>query len=251
MATMTTKQHVSFIDRVKATRSRLAELETNTGLAAQSGEADQELLNQWNAACRAWNWLRRDRGKRYADCTFDNYQITNDKQQRVVDKLREYAADPKNIENGVGVVLYGTKGCGKDHLLMALAHAMVGLHGICPLWVNGATLHTELKREDFDDPNRPSSLVRFGNDPRTAPILWVSDPLPPSGALSEYQQKLILEVIDRRYSSMLPTWTTMNVASGSEAEERLGAQAVDRLCHGSLVLACGWKSYRTVGEASS
>ncbi|WP_153559229.1 ATP-binding protein [Roseimaritima sediminicola] len=247
---MTTEATERFIDRVKAAQQKFNEIKTERGIAGRLDETDREVLSQWHVTNIAWKWLRKDRGKRYDGCTFDNYQITNSKQQKVVDKLREYAADRSNIENGRGVLLFGTKGAGKDHLLMALAHAMVGIHGLCPHWINGVTLHNDLKKRDFDGEDNSASVGRFTTKPEKTPILWVSDPLPPSGALSEYQQRLFFEIIDRRYSDMRPTWMTMNIENGSEAEARLGAQAVDRLCHGALVLACDWESYRKVGEAS-
>lgn len=241
---VSTEQQGRFIDRVHEAQRRFVD-----GRASDPGyrpsDEDVALMNQMSASSYMWNELRKDRGKRYSGCSFDNYAITNAKQQKVVDALKNYAADRSSIESGLGVMLFGTKGSGKDHLLMALAQEVVRNHGVCAYWINGVALHAELKRFDFNNINHNVNFGGINTTPASTPILWTSDPLPPSGALSEYQQRLLFEVIDTRYSQMLPTWLSLNVESGSEAESRMGAQSVDRLAHGALVLACNWPSYRS------
>jgi DNA replication protein DnaC len=224
-----------FIDRAKAVQEKLAKKEPLT-------REEEEVLKQHGHLSFFMQSLYSDRGKRYRDCRFENYEVSNDKQRKVVDELRAYAADRSNIDNGYGVVLFGPKGAGKDHLLMALAYEVAKRHGIATYWMNGCDLHDELKSKDFS--GHRVSFCNSAVSPTECPIFWTSDPLPPSGVLSEYQQRLLFAVIDERYSNMRPTWTTLNVAGGAEAEERMGAQNVDRLCHGSLVVSCDWPSYR-------
>lgn len=239
------EQPERFVDKAQAAQKRCDDARSARDTSYHPSREDAALMKKMGETFYMWNELKKDRGRRYAECTFDNYDITDAKQRKVVDALRGYAADRSNIENGVGVMLFGTKGSGKDHLLMALAREVVRNHGVCAYWMNGVSLHAELKRFDFDNKNINVCLGSIDTRPERTPIFWVSDPLPPSGALSEYQQRLLFEVIDMRYSDMLPTWMTMNVENGSEAETRMGAQNVDRLCHGALVLACDWPSYRS------
>ena len=78
-------------------------------------------------------------------------------------------------------------------------------------------------------------------------MLVLSDPVPPKGELSDYSESILYRIVDARYITMKPTWTTMNVASGEEADRRLGAPIVDRLRHGALCLSCDWPSFRTAG----
>jgi DNA replication protein DnaC len=242
---MEMKTEDTFDARAVAARQRYDEAYQSGKRGAGIVSKDDEIImRRHSEVCLMWKGLQEDRGRRYAGCTFDNYKITNDKQRKVVAKLRQYAADKSNFQNGVGVVLFGTKGAGKDHLLMALAYEVVKNYGVCAHWVNGVTLHADLKRDDFNNKDNSWDWGDVNSKPSKTPILWVSDPLPPSGALSEYQQRLLFQVIDDRYSQMLPTWLTMNVENGSEAEARMGAQNVDRLCHGALVIACDWESYR-------
>lgn len=245
------KREDRFIDRVHAAQKRYAEARSAGDTSFRPSDEDVWLMKRMSEANFMFGELKKDRGKRYADCSFENYKITNAKQRKVIDALRKYAADRSNIENGVGVMLFGTKGSGKDHLLMALAREVVRNHGDCAYWINGVALHAELKKFDFDNIQRNVCWGNINTRPERTPILWVSDPLPPTGALSEYQQRLLFEIVDMRYSQMLPSWWTMNVESGSEAEIRMGAQTVDRLAHGALVLACNWPSYRSSGKGAS
>lgn len=200
-------------------------------------EADRVIIKQAKAAATALESLRTSRGVRYRSCRFENYEIRHGAQREAVDLLLSYAADPATIETGAGVVLFGPVGTGKDHLLMALAHEVAHRQGIGTVWRNGVDIHADLKRADFDG-SRPK------DDLAGCPILWVSDPLPPTGPLSGYQQLNFLGLIDARYSAIRPTWVSLNVADRAEAESRMGAQAVDRICHGALVLPCNWPSYR-------
>lgn len=199
-----------------------------------------ESLARYEEACRRFRALKKARGRRYAGCTFESYREENDKQKTAVDKLRDHAADPESLGSR-NVVLFGPKGTGKDHLLMALAREAFTKHGMTTIWIQGLDLHSKLRQELFN--NTLSEL--FGTESeRTAPLLWISDLLPPTGALTESQQSQLLGFIDHRYNDILPTWVSMNVSGGEEAESRIGAQVVDRLRHDALVLHCNWPSYR-------
>lgn len=186
--------------------------------------------------------LKERRGVRYANCSFDNYVIKNDEQRIIVEALKAHANSLDCLERNV--LLVGPKGTGKDHLLMALARAIAARFAECPVWMNGIELQ-ELFRAEATGSFKTKIYRGFDDDERTTKIFWVSDPLPLTGALTEFQQTALFGVIDHRYSAMLPTWMTLNVADSQEAEMRMGAQNVDRLQHDALILACNWESYRS------
>lgn len=75
-------------------------------------------------------------------------------------------------------------------------------------------------------------------------VLYVSDPQPPTGAISDHQASMFLRILDQRCRRNKPTWVTMNVKDRQEAETRLGVPLVDRLRDGALCLDCFWPSYR-------
>ena len=187
----------------------------------------------------------RQVGRRYADCRLENYNIQNPGQQEVVDQVLAYASNmPVEAKAGNGLVLYGPSGTGKDHLLTGLARVATEQYGVSVTWANGLALFSELRdRIGADQPER--EFRRRFTKPR---ILYLSDPAPPGGALTEYQQAMLFQILDSRYREAKPPWVTMNVAGGKEADDRLGAPLVDRLRDGALVLHCNWPSYRKAKE---
>ena len=202
-------------------------------------DQDYAIRSQWNATVEKLNYLTSVRGKRYAGCTFDNYECTNPKQSEVVQKLKEYAVNGRrNVTEGKNVILYGTKGTGKDHLLMALAKSVRLEIGVTASWINGIDLHAKLREATYGKTSIELTEAK-------TPILWISDLLPPKGVLTDSQQNLLFALIDERYSKQLPTWISMNVVDGKEAEERLGSQLMDRLKQNVLAIPFDWPSYRT------
>lgn len=207
---------------------------------------ESDLLYRADEASHKMRHLLDDRGRRYQDAFLENYICSCDEQKQLVDQLREYCENAKeNISRGRGIVLFGPKGSGKDHLLMSAARYAIGQE-VAVQWQNGLEIYAEvrdaMKKQDWRDGERTEESVK--RPLVKAPVLWISDPLPPTGSLSEWQQTLLFEIVDRRYNHMRPTWVSMNVASGKEAEERMGAATVDRLRDGALTYFCNWQSYR-------
>jgi DNA replication protein DnaC len=208
-----------------------------------------------------WTALCEERGPRYSAARFSNFQIEHDGQKVAVEKLQQYAADAENrIAAGESVWLIGPAGTGKDHLMFALCYAAVAAFKSV-LWVNGSALwlafreainskgKTDFRRGvygeyDTFDATLHGSEASISHKLAEVDVLAISDPLSPSGPLTDYQAETLLRIIDRRYSHMRPTFLTINCASRQEAEQRMGAAVVDRLAHDALVVACSWPSYR-------
>lgn len=203
-----------------------------------------ELLNRWSASVNSISSAIAARGERYRTCTFDTYECTLPKQTEAVSRLRDYASDSASrIAAGQNIILYGPKGSGKDHLATALAKEC-GVWSLAEVhWVNGCDLLDLFHAEVTSRTSRlfPASVASLSK----AKVLWISDPLPPVGQLSDFQQSAFFSLLDARYSNLRPTWITCNVASADELSNRLGAQSTDRLRHGALAIHCNWPSYRT------
>ena len=192
---------------------------------------------------RTWHTLMTLIGCRYRDARLSNFEHYHPAQEQVTDALLAYAEQlPQRVKLGQSIVLYGTVGTGKDHLLAAMIRAAC-INGLRPAWVNGLDLYGDIRDRMDQEGSRESTLVRSLAAPD---ILCVSDPLPPKGGgVTEFQATMLYRIIDRRYRDSRPTWITMNVLDGSEAEQRLGAAIVDRLRdNGGLCLPCCWPSYR-------
>ncbi len=210
--------------------------------AIHLSEDDRKFLHRYKESNKKYQAMKEARGTRYGSCTLRSYECSSEKQTYVVKTLEGHVRDFESLSRR-NVVLFGPKGTGKDHLLNGLAVGAFYDHGLVTMWRQGIDLHEKLRRNAFDD-GRGDIMSTAANTERGTPILWISDPLPPSGGLTEFQQSQLFALIDRRYSDMKPTWISMNVAGGSEAEIRMGAQVVDRLKHDALVLHCNWESYR-------
>lgn len=207
----------------------------------------RRLVEQANSAAErkaardeCWKRLLRLRGDRYRDCKLSNFEVDqpgqNDVKQALTGFCREIST---NVNAGRGLLLFGPKGTGKDHLLMACARAAISaFHSL--MWVNGMELFAEFR--DAMDAKTPERdvLAKFGRDE----VLWISDPVPPTDALTPAQTTWLFRVLDARYSHRKATWASANVPGQSELEKRIGAQNADRLKDGVLALGCNWKSYR-------
>jgi len=179
-------------------------------------------------------------GTRYRGVSFGTYEVTYDAQRAVVEALKQYAANiEEEVRAGNGVVLFGPPGTGKDHLLVALG-VQAAVAGFRVLAVSGLDLFAEARDRIGDDRPEEALVDRLA----TPDVLVLSDPVPPSGALTDCQAALLLRIIDRRYRDCRPTWVSLNVANGAEADDRMGAAVVDRLKDGALCLHCDWVSYR-------
>lgn len=187
-----------------------------------------------------WCDLIRSRGERYENCYLKNFDTANDAQRAAVEALTAYCGDVgERIKRGEGIILFGPKGTGKDHLLVAVSRAAIRA-GHTVRWENGMDLFGAVR-----------DAIGKGDDERTlvhrlvAPdVLYLSDPLPPIGSLTDFQASMLFRVLDGRYSRRRPTWVTVNVSSGQELESRMGPQNGDRLKDGALAIFCDWPSYR-------
>jgi DNA replication protein DnaC len=205
-------------------------------------EAKQEMARRQHERERLANWEKFAalRGKRYAECRLGNYEATTDRQRQSVELLTDYCENlADRVDAGINVVLAGPAGTGKDHLMTAICRAAI-LAGRNVMWRNGQDLWGDFRDAISSEANESQTINRFAR----ADILAVSDPLPPRGPMSDFQVATFFRIIDARYSAMRPTFVTLNIASRQEADERMGLQIMDRLCHGALVVGCNWTSYR-------
>lgn len=181
------------------------------------------------------------RGKRYEACSFENFEIVTNESKAAVEKLTRWTSSfPFPINRGENLILFGTVGTGKDHLLVAAAKRafMFGYFVNC---ISGAAMFAELRKSFSNETNTSEhDLVRTFSE---AEILAISDPLPPSD-LTDYQRSTLYRIFDERYSNQLPTWVTVNVPDRETLYSRIGEATGDRLVDDALAIAFDWESYR-------
>ena len=206
------------------------------GMIQATGNGDLEEAKRQ----RRWGELVRSRGHRYRNCRADNFETYDDRQHDVVASLLRFGQQlGANIGRGQNLVLFGSCGTGKDHWIAALLKAAVLGHGATAWWMVGADIFATI-REEIEHPVAVPTVQRLSG----RSILAISDPLPVSGELTDFQFENLQRIIDRRYSNCLGTWVTINCRNKAEATERLSVPIVDRLTHNALAVHFDWPSYR-------
>ena len=189
--------------------------------------------------------LARDLGPRYAPdrVTLENFSVYHPAQRAVLDRL------PERLARGEGLILYGSVGAGKDHLLAALLHQAVARHHVTCRWVSWPALFETFRQfgKKRQDPGGEDPVREYCFDlgPRVAAaILAISDPIPPAGPVSDWCTGQLLRLLDRRYRNLRPIWVTCNAESVEAMDEALTAPVFDRLREGAEIVPCFWPSYR-------
>lgn len=179
-------------------------------------------------------------GTRYAACTLAGYKIDYKEQKAAVQAVQKYLSRlASNVQDGRGLILYGTVGTGKDHMLAAALVNAVDA-GMAVSWVNAQAIF-EAARDKIDKGGPESAMLR----PFVTPlILGISDPTPPASELSGFRIELLWRITDVRYRNKRPIWMTLNAKDLNDAEKKLTAPLWDRLVDGAVVVPCLWPSFR-------
>ena len=177
--------------------------------------------------------LQESVGKRYHDCTFDNYELYDPRQKPVVGQLRDIAAGVSEwTRAGRGLILYGPSGTGKDHLATALMlHAARECRIPC----------IALQARTF--PFLPFEEARLIIDHYSRWELAVVTVIDP-GASTEFQTRLLGNLLDIRYRRQLSTWLTVNCRTKEDGQTLLGTAIFDRFLHDAITFYCDWPSFR-------
>jgi DNA replication protein DnaC len=198
-------------------------------------------------AIEATHYIDQHVGRRYAGCSFDNFETGPKEQAKKTAALQlcaEYSMNfREHFEAGRSLVLVGPKGTGKDHLLTATIRRIAmnfGKPGKV-MFRDGLKLFSEF-RAAFNTETTEQAIVEKYISPA---LLAISDPLPPRGTLSEHEQRMALRIIDGRYRESRPLALTINAVNRQEISDRMGVQACDRIFDCAVVVRCVWESYRT------
>ena len=236
--TPTPRESLPISDPLQAVTDKVRAIELPKSRPNETATDDGERIALWKR-------LVASRGKRYEESTLQSYQQRSPAQKAVLASAREYAASMVDrVKRGESIVFFGPPGTGKDHLMMGLMRVATLRDGLVVKWINGQQLWSWFR----DAIDGTKSEIDLMSDLTGCQVLAISDPLPQWGTLTPYQANCLFRILDHRYSNLRPTWITANVASGKEAEERIGAAIVDRLRDQGHAWHCNWESYRKVSR---
>lgn len=198
---------------------------------------------------------------RYRHCSFTNFETDGDKKRTdVLQRVRSVAENWGEVQSNL--LLFGTVGTGKDHLVFAGIRHLVQFH---KMWFDGmqrgrVMTSAQLARWTPSGFKRDGYVIQYFNGPEfsrlsrdfdnlgqfvescsTSPLLVISDPIPSNTA---YQESVLFEVMDARYHNMLPTWWTCNALNREELNAAYSTKLIDRIVDGAVAAFCDWPSYR-------
>ena len=205
-------------------------------------EAEHAKKQAENQARSNFSKLVQLRGERYAKCSLDNFTTDGHSgPTAAVSKLRTYCENIKqHAADGVGVFLFGPCGTGKDHLAMGVAKAFIKATSQPVSWASGAMLFEQL-RDSFDGKKTEGEVM---GPHLKAPLLWLSDPLPVRGELTQYQAEALYRLVDARYNARRPIVMTANIEPGT-ADLTLGPAIARRLRESMIRVHCNWQPFRS------
>jgi DNA replication protein DnaC len=187
--------------------------------------------------------LGRCLGPRYREAlvSLERYEIYHRSQQTVIERLRSLSID-ELIQDGRGIVFWGTVGTGKDYLLAALLFqaAAQATSGMYTSWLSGADFFAARRPNPDEEVVRRVQLAK----PESVNILGLSDPTPPAGDLSDWSIAQFQQLVDLRYRWKRPTWLTLNAVDFGDIGKKLSTPVFDRLQQDAEFFECKWPSYR-------
>lgn len=204
----------------------------------EQGRQRSESIVRENRAMRMQRVMGRSGIRElHMNCSFDNYRVENEGQQRALALARQYASEFEG--NIASFVFSGKPGTGKNHLAAAICNELL-LRGKSVLIITVADIMSAMK-ETFG--NRESSEEQLLNDLSSVDLLVIDE----IGMQTEsrYEKVIINQIVDRRSSSKRPTGMLTN-SNMDEMNKLLGERVMDRMRLGnSLWVIFNWDSYRS------
>ena len=176
-------------------------------------EEDRRELDQ-----KLSEYLRNQLGKRFRDRTFDTFAV--DESNRYAYEVCRKYAERENFDDGKGILLSGTYGTGKTHLMASITNRLLE-RGI-PCLFNTFNGHITSLMEEFNsgEPRRHMNLMK------RIPVLVIDDV--GKEKQSEWSQSVMYEVINSRYENNKPILITTN-HSHRELMKYFGGAVYSRL----------------------
>lgn len=180
--------------------------------------------------------------RRYAESSFDNFEIYSPDQIQAVDQLRAYAGELA-AGSSTNAILLGTPGTGKTHLAIAIAHVMASQRRSV-VYTGMLDLLDRLRQDRFPSP--PARAGEFTERVTRVDLLVIDEIGKQVGTESE--AVAAQRIIDRRYAEQMPTVLVTNGAMDDVRDLITGA-ALERVQSDCVEVSLNWRSYREIQRA--
>lgn len=178
--------------------------------------------------------------KCHENMTLENYQPSTPSQREALKRVNGY-----DISQRRNIILHGSVGVGKSHLVVGLAKKLIQAWTI-PIWfISILDLLAKIKATFGDYPVATTQdvLSALSNEP----ILIIDDLARESDNNLPWVREQLFYIIDNRIKRELPTLVTTNLAP-SDLAVRYEEPIISRLFQGALILRIEGKDYRLEGE---
>ncbi|BAP58288.1 DNA replication protein DnaC [Candidatus Tachikawaea gelatinosa] len=238
------KKHDYFFNRLKKIIPQHIKPKFGTGLELLKWNQEQGKLNSTKIIKKNYEIkfkktvMQSGIHELYKDCSFDNYQLENERQKKALSMAKRYLKE-FNQNSLASFIFSGKPGTGKNHLATAIGMNLI-LNGKSFLLITVADIMSNIK-ETFSFKNslhEKNLLYNFSNID-----LLVIDEIGIQ-IESRYEKIVINQIIDRRSSSKRPTGMLSNLDYIS-LNHLLGERVMDRMRIGnSIWVRFDWESYR-------
>lgn len=210
-------------------------------LTPEEARAEHKARRMREGAARLAEF-RRTVHRDYAKCEFSNFEITDRQQPEAIESIKTYLRYlGRHWPCKSGVMLFGTPGTGKDHMLVAAGALAAQFLCKSVEWRNCQKLFGHWRSRIGDG----TTDEEFVNRLTKADILILSDPLKlTEESLENFDRTLLYDILESRQGVSKPTWLSANVADIAELERKVGGAVADRMVNQACVLNFRWESYR-------
>lgn len=169
-------------------------------------------------------WEKSNIGEYFKECTFENYDETTG--FGAYKRMCEKYAYNFDKDTSMGLVLYGSLGVGKTHLVTAIGNYLVYEQGVSCYFAPVATLMRDIQKrfgkKNEDEKNDPERLCKVAD-------LLILDDLGRQKS-SEWTEQILFDIIDARYRAKKPVLITTNLnPEGYSFQENVGDAATSRI----------------------
>ena len=181
---------------------------------------------------------------RFRHKSFSDYKTEFPEQIRVK-KIAERFVETFQERSAVGtcVIFLGNPGTGKT-LLSLIIYQQLARVGYRVHYESSLQFLKVLQEKRYESSVAFQSMLEYYRRPNLLILDEVTESVSKDGSPSEYDRKLLFDVINARYEKMQGCTLVISNRNKEELAKRLGQPMSDRLSENNITLTFGWNSYR-------